>query len=63
MNAYARDVFQCTEALPWDRTTRGRVRHHGAEVHDSQRGGYPGGDLVTYRCRFCGHEWESELPQ
>lgn len=62
-----RDVFQCTESTPWDRTSRGPVRHHGAHEVGDQRdgypGGYPGGDLVTMRCRFCGHEWETELPQ
>lgn len=58
-----RDVIQCTESMPWDRKTRGRVRHHGASEVGEQRDGYPGGDLVTMRCKFCGHSWEEELPQ
>lgn len=63
MNGYAKDVFQCTESTPWDRKTRGPVRHHGAHEVGEQEDGWPGGDIVTKRCRFCGHEWEVELPQ
>ena len=25
--------------------------------------GWPGGDIVTYECRNCGHRWKAELPQ
>lgn len=63
MNGYARDVIQCTETNPWDRKTRGPVRHHGAEEAGEQRDGYPGSDIVPMFCRFCGHRWEMELPQ
>jgi len=63
MNGYAKDVFQCTESTPWDRVTRGPVRHHGSFEVGEQESGWPGGDIVTKRCRFCGHEWEVELPQ
>lgn len=41
-----------------------RVVHLDArEVHDSQKDGYPGGDLVTMECPHCGHRWKKELPQ
>lgn len=41
-----------------------RVVHLDAkEVHDSQRDGYPGGDIVIMECPHCGHRWEKELPQ
>lgn len=62
MNGYAKDVFQCTETNPWD-GRRGPVRHHGAHEVGEQEGGYPGGDIVKMRCRFCKHEWERELAQ
>lgn len=63
MNGYAKTIFQCTETTPWDRVTRGPVRHHGAREVGQQQNGWPGGDIVTMRCRFCGHEWEVELAQ
>lgn len=55
--------FQCTKATPWDKEIKGPVTHHGAAEVGEQRDGYPGGDIVTMRCEFCGHEWETELPQ
>jgi hypothetical protein len=55
--------IECTEAAPWDRKTPAYVVHHGAEENGDQESGWPGGDIVPMRCRFCGHEWEKELPQ
>ena len=41
-----------------------RARHPLAqEVRDSQRNGWPGGDLVQMICPVCGSGWEQELPQ
>jgi hypothetical protein len=55
--------FQCTEATPWDGKER-LVCHHGAqEIADSQEAGWPCGDTVRMRCKFCNHEWTAELPQ
>lgn len=63
MDANANTIFQCTESTPWDKRRRGSVRHHGASEIGDQQPGYPGGDIITMRCKFCGHEWEEELPQ
>jgi hypothetical protein len=56
-------IWECTASNPWDGKKGPRVRHHGAEEVGDQRDGYPGGDIVTKRCRFCQHEWTEELPQ
>lgn len=54
----------CTPDSPMPKGATGRWGHEGAyEVHDSQRDNWPAGDIVTMRCRDCGHEWEQELPQ
>ena len=37
------------------------IHEHAEEI--KQKDGYPGGDLVTYRCPHCEEEWEEELPQ
>jgi hypothetical protein len=36
-----------------------------SDVHEigEQEDGWPGGDIVTYECRNCGHRWRQELPQ
>lgn len=58
------DRQRCTKQSPMPKDATGRWEHEGAhEVHDSQRDGWPGGDIVTMRCDDCGHEWETELPQ
>lgn len=53
----------CTKDRPWDKRLLGRVAHPDARELGEQANGYPGGDIVTYKCPHCGHEWESELPQ
>lgn len=57
----------CTAEDPWDGLTfpDRRVVHPDArEVeYDSQRDGWPSGDLVDYRCPHCGHKFTVELPQ
>jgi hypothetical protein len=53
----------CTAEKPWDRQPGVRVRHVDAREVGEQENGYPGGDIVTYRCPHCGHEWRAELPQ
>lgn len=58
------EIVECTAAHPWDgKKTDARVRHHDVGEVDDQRDGYPGGDIVTYRCKNCGHQWTAELPQ
>ena len=37
--------------------------HPQAHEFGEQRDGWPGGDIVTYRCPVCNHVWEQELPQ
>lgn len=39
------------------------VVHSEVDEVGEQEDGWPGGDIVTYRCRNCGHRWRSELPQ
>lgn len=53
----------CTKENPWDRKTKGSVRHSDAHEVGEQEDGWPGGDIVTYECRNCGHRWRQELPQ
>lgn len=58
--------FQCTPDNPWPGKPSGeRVMVVHSDVHEvgEQEDGYPGGDIVTYECRNCGHRWKSELPQ
>jgi hypothetical protein len=40
-----------------------RIHRDARELHDSQRGGWPGGDLVTYECPHCKQQFEIELAQ
>lgn len=57
-------IFDCTESSPWNsKMNFMAVRHHGAEQVGEQENGWPAGDVITMRCRFCGHEWQKELPQ
>jgi hypothetical protein len=58
-------LIVCTAAKPWDKQRRPDewVQHFDAREVGEQENGYPGGDIVTYRCPHCGHEWQAELPQ
>lgn len=40
-----------------------RIHRDAREIHDSQRGAWPGGDLVTYECPHCKQQFEIELAQ
>lgn len=65
MNTDSR-IIECTPDNPWNGESEEwqRVRHQRAhEVHDSQKDGWPGGDIVTMVCPDCGTRWEKELPQ
>jgi hypothetical protein len=56
--------FICIPEHPWRPGLPTPVTHPaGREIPDSQRDGYPGGDIVTIECTVCGHRWEMELPQ
>ena len=59
------EPIHCTPETPWDGvrpTIHHRVIHHDVE-EVQQIDGWPGGDIVTYHCKVCGHEWRAELPQ
>ena len=56
-------MLPCTAIDPWKPGDAKRVHRDAREVHDSQRGGWPGGDTVIYRCPHCKQEFEIELPQ
>jgi len=58
--------FQCTPDNPWRGTPEGEhvlVAHSDVHEVGEQENGWPGGDIVTYECRNCGHRWKAELPQ
>lgn len=59
------EIVECTKEHPWDGKVRSGVRVRHSEVREvgEQQDGYPGGDIVTYECRNCGHRWTAELPQ
>jgi hypothetical protein len=61
----APEIVECTKDKPWrkDEQPNARVRHSDAHEVGDQENGYPGGDIVTYECRNCGHRWRAELPQ
>ena len=55
--------FVCTPGTPWTPDKGTPVQHSDVEEIGEQEDGYPGGDIVTKRCRNCGHTWREELPQ
>ena len=56
-------AWLCTPQTPF-RGQQSRARHPLArEIKDSQRNGWPGGDVVQMLCPVCGSSWEQELPQ
>ena len=59
------DIVDCTPDQPWNgkRQPGQRVRHQRVTECGDQRDGWPGGDIVTYRCLDCGATWNEELPQ
>jgi len=61
--SFAHGVNECTPADPMPRGAPGRWSHEGAAEFGEQRDGFPGGGIVTMRCRDCETEWEKELPQ
>lgn len=56
-------AFKCTPENPWHVGLSTPVEHSDVHEVGEQEDGYPGGDIVTYECRNCGHRWKSELPQ
>lgn len=64
MTTKGRIYWHCTAETPTPADWTDRVMHEEcAEVEDSQRDGWPGGDTVTKRCKNCKREWTEELPQ
>ena len=57
------DRFQCTPETPWTPGKPTPVAHSNVHEVREQEDGWPGGDIVTYECRNCGHRWRAELPQ
>lgn len=57
------EAYQCTAEAPWTPDKGTPVVHHGAREVGGQRDGWPGGDIVTMECSYCGHRWTRELPQ
>jgi hypothetical protein len=55
--------FVCTPENPWTPEKARGAHHPQAHEIGEQEDGYPGGDIVTYRCPVCGVEWRAELPQ
>ncbi len=53
----------CSPENPMPKGAPGIWEHTNAEEVGDQRPGYPGGDLITMRCKDCGHKWTEELPQ
>lgn len=61
-----RPIIKCTKNNPYtpERDIPNcRVKHESVEEIGEQINGWPGGDIVTYRCKICGVEWTEELPQ
>lgn len=58
-----RGNFLCTPDRPMPLNAPGRWEHTRAGEVGEQEDGYPGGDIVTMRCKDCGATWREELPQ
>lgn len=56
---------RCTKDNPYtpERDNPEDRWEHDGIVEVDQRDGYPGGDIIKWRCMNCGLEGESELPQ
>lgn len=52
----------CTKDSPW-REDMGKRGVHPDAIEGAQTDGYPGGDIVRWRCPNCGVRWKEELPQ
>ena len=50
---------ECTKENPG----QNHMYHPDAQEVGEQQDGYPGGDIVRYKCPWCGAEWKEELPQ
>lgn len=60
----ANGLFLCSPEQPMPKGAEIiRWAHTNVVEVGEQEDGYPGGDLVTYKCKDCGQTWESELPQ
>lgn len=53
----------CSPGRPWQPRDGKPAIHPNASEVGEQKDGWPGGDIVTYRCPDCGVRWRSELPQ
>lgn len=48
---------------PADAPEDQRWLHEDTEEVGEQENGWPGGDIITVRCKNCGLKWKEELPQ
>ena len=53
----------CSPEHPMPKGADGYWSHTNVEEVGDQVDGYPGGDLQRMRCKDCGVEWTTELPQ
>ena len=56
-------AWLCTPETPFDRQQPRAHPPMARETPDSQRNGWPGGDIVKMKCPVCNETWEQELPQ
>ena len=54
-------IIKCNKDNPWDNEVDVpdgcRVEHEDVSEIGEQEDGWPGGDIVTYRCNVCGVMW------
>jgi hypothetical protein len=55
--------FLCTKETPWAPGLPTPVIHDETEEVGEQQNGWPGGDIITLRCKNCGKTWKEELSQ
>lgn len=58
-----RGNFLCSPEHPMPKDALGRWEHTNAGEVGEQENGWPGGDIITVRCKDCGKQWREELPQ
>lgn len=57
--------YTCTKAtpMPVPQPLGALWEHEETEEIGEQENGWPGGDIITVRCKVCGWKWKEELPQ
>jgi hypothetical protein len=57
------EIQTCSPEHPMPKGATGRWQHTNTEEVGDQQDGWPGGDIITVRCKDCGHQWTQELPR